>query len=318
MTDANAHAPIVRAMHVQQTPADAFRIFTDEIGAWWPLHSHGMFGAESGGLIFDDERLVEVSTNGSESIWGEVIEWDEPNRLRFTWHPGQDATQSSEVEVEFIADGNGTRVVLEHRGWEAFGTEAAARRRDYIGPGAWGHVLDHFADCAEGRPDAADLTELRSSYEHFFDEAAQGGFYPPTNGQWTAEQVVAHVTLNDAAMLAVCQAMIHQEATRFENSAAQSPENLQRWIDRHGGLKGLVAAGLRTSEQFMASVARLSAGQQQQAIHCYLVSDGEAMLDDERPWSAIAVDVQAAFHLPSHTAQLAELRSAEATPSAST
>lgn len=41
-----------------------------------------------------------------------------------------------------------TRVVIEHRGWEAFGDAGFASRRSYVGPRAWGSVIDHFADLA--------------------------------------------------------------------------------------------------------------------------------------------------------------------------
>ena len=114
------------------------------------------------------------------------MRWEPPHRLVLTWHPGRDADDSSEVEVRFAAaDGGGTRVELEHRGWERFGEDAVARRRAYVGPGAWGHVLDHYADGAEPRPGAADVTALVAAYDAFFAEALRGGFGDPPPGSGT-------------------------------------------------------------------------------------------------------------------------------------
>lgn len=303
-----ASPPIVRAMQVNCSPSEAFSIFTDEIGAWWPLRSHGIFGNRSGGLSFLDGHLVEVATDGTTSIWGEIIEWDPGARLVITWHPGEAAGPGSEVEVVFEPTDAGTRVVLEHRGWEAFGDQAAARRRSYVGPGTWGSVLEHFCDLVEGPMEPADLTALEVAYDGFFAEASNGPFIAPTNGGWSAAQVLAHVALNDAAMLAVCHSIVDGQNSGFDNTTCQDPSVLQRWVDQHESLSGLIAAGEHVSRQLRAALNRLSPDQLSQLIHCTLSSDGNLMLDDERPWSSIAIDVQAARHLPSHTEQIAALR----------
>lgn len=98
---------------------------------------------------FADGRLIETALDGSESVWGEVITWDPPHSFSMTWHPGRQEGPTSTVAVEFRPEGDGTTVRLEHRGWEAFGADASARRRSMVGRSAWGHVLDHFTDSAE-------------------------------------------------------------------------------------------------------------------------------------------------------------------------
>lgn len=50
---------------------------------------------------------------------------------------------ATEVEVRFLAAGEGTRVELEHRGWEAIADEAAARRQSY--DTGWDQVLGAYA-----------------------------------------------------------------------------------------------------------------------------------------------------------------------------
>ena len=296
--------------HVRCAPDAAFAAFTDRIGAWWPLPTHSVNGDRAGGVAFVGDRLVERAVDGTESVWGEVLAWEPPHRLVLTWHPGREATPASEVEVRFVPDEDGTRVELEHRGWEHFGAEAAARRRGYVGPGTWGQVLDHFTDVAEPRPDALDLTGVRAAYDAFFAEAAGGGFGPaPAPGEWDAPQVLAHVALNDLAMTAVAHAVVHRRTDlEFRNLVCQDPAVLAAEVARSDDLLAQVQRGRAVAEAAMAAVARLDPEQQRTPVHCVLHHEGEVVLDAELPWAEVAVAVQAARHLPAHTSQLADLR----------
>lgn len=300
--------PVVRAAWVNRPADEAFEVFTAEIGAWWPLPSHGLFGNDSTNVAFRNGKLIEQSVDGSEAIWGEVLAWEPAVRFVMSWHPGGDGTQASEVEVAFEPDGAGTRVVIEHRGWETFGDAAAARRLGYVGPNAWGYMLDHFADAAEQRLDAVDVTELAAAYETFFTEAEAGGFGQAPEGEWNAEQVVAHVALNDGAMLGVCQAIVHQNETRFENQVCQDPDVLAGFIATNRDLPGLVAAGRHLSQLVLASLRRLSPDQRKTPVHCYLMHYDDVMVDQAMPWEAVAVATQASMHLPAHIEQLRNLR----------
>lgn len=307
-TPALTPPPVVRAARVSQPPADAFAIFTGAIGAWWPLPTHSAFGERSGGLAFRDGRLVEVAVDGAEAVWGEVLAWEPPHRLVITWHPGRGADESSQVEVAFEPDGEGTRVVVEHRGWEAFGKDAMARRRGYAGPNAWGHVLDHFADVAEPRLDAPDLGELAAAYESLYAEAERGGFGPPPEGEWDADHVLAHVAMNDAAMLAVSHAIIHGRPGRLENQTCQDRDAMAAWIAGCGDRAGLIARGRDAARQLLAVLARLSADQRATEVPCRLTHDGRLVVDEPRPWESMAIAGQAGFHLPAHIGQLRDLR----------
>jgi hypothetical protein len=48
----------------------------------------------------------------------------------------------TEVEVRFLQEGSGTRVELEHRGWERLAEGGAAKRDDY--DGGWDFVLGKY------------------------------------------------------------------------------------------------------------------------------------------------------------------------------
>lgn len=302
-------APVLRATTVSCAPDTAFGVFTERLAAWWPLPSHSVFGDRAGGVAFEGGRLVERAVDGTESVWGEVITWEPPHRLVFSWHPGQPPEEASEVEVRFLADGDATRVELEHRGWERFGDSAMARRRPYVGPGAWGHVLDHFAGLAEPRDDGPDLTALRAAYAAFFDEASAGAFGPAPDGEWDAARVLAHVALNDLAMTATAHAIVHRRSDlEFGNLVCQDPAVLAAEVARSADDLERVARGRRLAEAAMAAVSRLDPDQLATPVHCVLHHDGEVALDDVLPWGRLAVDLQAARHLPAHTGQLADLR----------
>lgn len=300
--------PIVRTAVVARPIEEAFAVFTDEIGAWWPLPTHSVFGDCAGGVQFVDGRLVELGTDGSMSTWAEVLTWEPPNRLALAWHPGGVAAEASRVEVTFEAEAIGTRVQVRHDGWEAFGEDALQRRRDYVGPSAWGHLLDLYADGSDVRSDSVDLTTVASAYEEFFTEAERGGFGPARDGEWDAAQVVAHVALNDLAMTAVSHALVFQREPLFENVACQERSNLDAVIESCGDMAGLLAFGRACALRAMAAVRRLNADQLAHLVACRLEHDGIVVMEDSRPWGPMATDSQASFHLAAHIGQLRDLR----------
>jgi uncharacterized protein YndB with AHSA1/START domain len=135
-------APVVRTVHVRCALDRAFALFTERITDWWPLQRHGLFEAETAGVWFEGERLVERSRSGEEGVWAEVLEWSPGSKLVLSWHPGTAAADATVVEVEFLADDDGTRVVLTHHGWERLGERAAEARGSYSR--GWLSVLEGY------------------------------------------------------------------------------------------------------------------------------------------------------------------------------
>jgi uncharacterized protein YndB with AHSA1/START domain len=300
-------APVLRSAHVSRSPEETFALFTDHVTAWWPLTTHGIYGDAAATVRFAEGRLVETAIDGRESVWADVLAWEPPHRLVLAWYPGRGAGDASEVEVSFTAQDDGTWVRLEHRGWERFGVDAVVRRDAYSRPNAWGAVLDHFADVADvtSRPSLPDLTE---AYTAFLAEATAGGFGPPPAGEWTAEQTVAHVALNDSAMAAVARAIIHGRDVRFDNRACQDRSVLDALIARCGSMEALVAEAGRRAEDAVLTLGRLDEDQLATPIPCELLHDGEIVLDQPMPWGELAGHLQTVRHLPAHTGQLRDLR----------
>jgi uncharacterized protein YndB with AHSA1/START domain len=112
----------------------AFRVFTAELGTWWPLASKSVSQEEAETVVVEPAvggRVYERARGGEEHPWGEVLAWEPPARFAFSWHPGRAAETAQEVDLRFTAVEQGTRVELEHRGWEQL-----------VGPG--GEIPEHF------------------------------------------------------------------------------------------------------------------------------------------------------------------------------
>lgn len=139
-------APVMRSITVERSPEDAFRIFTERIAEWWPLHTYSVYGDDATGVVFEPGvggRIVERSKAGEESSWGEILVWEPAHRLSYTWHPGNAPGEPfTEVELRFVAVGDATRVELEHRGWEAL-AEPEQTRSGY--DEGWPGVLERYA-----------------------------------------------------------------------------------------------------------------------------------------------------------------------------
>ena len=135
---------IEKTVLVARPVEEAFRMYTEELGSWWPLESHARNTERRDTAMVEPRvggRLYERTRDGEELDWGEVQVWDPPNRLVHSWHLGRPET-ATEVEVRFAPEGDDTRVELVHRGWEVLGDEAAARRSRY--DSGWDFV---FGEC---------------------------------------------------------------------------------------------------------------------------------------------------------------------------
>lgn len=151
-------APVKVSVTVNRPPETVFRVFTQEMAAWWPLGTHSIAGTTSDGkvravaVILEGRvggRIYERMSDGREADWGVVQVWEPPYRILFSWKPNLRAEPHTEVEVRFVPDGSATRVELEHRGWEGL-REAGPQRREGYGTG-WKSVLSAFGGTMENR-----------------------------------------------------------------------------------------------------------------------------------------------------------------------
>ena len=115
-------APILKSVVVPVPPARAFAHFTEGLGRWWPLATHSIFGEQAETAVMEGRvggRVYERAADGRVGEWGEVLAWEPPRRVVFSFMKYHAGVALTEVEVAFTAVAGGTRVDLEHRGWEA-------------------------------------------------------------------------------------------------------------------------------------------------------------------------------------------------------
>lgn len=73
--------PITRRLHVRLDPDAAFRLFTTDMGTWWPLETHSRIeeGQTLKALVFEEHvggRIYELMTDDTECDWGRVTGWE--------------------------------------------------------------------------------------------------------------------------------------------------------------------------------------------------------------------------------------------------
>jgi uncharacterized protein YndB with AHSA1/START domain len=146
VTDAQtAIEPVHKTLVVNCSRERAFEVFTREIGTWWPLGMYSIGEDRITEVVFEEQvggRIFERHNDGGEGEWGRVLAWEPPARFVMSWYPGHDPSEATELEVRFASEGDGTRVDLDHRGWEILAARAQELRKGY--DSGWGEVLGYY------------------------------------------------------------------------------------------------------------------------------------------------------------------------------
>jgi uncharacterized protein YndB with AHSA1/START domain len=138
---------------VQAPPELAWRVFTEKMGAWWPLATYKIGKAKAVDALIEPRvggRWYERGDDGSTCDWGRVLSWEPHSRLVLSWEISadfrHDPNLKTEVEVRFIAEGkNRTRIELEHRHLDRYGARRDEVRGIFDSDMGWKGLLDAFA-----------------------------------------------------------------------------------------------------------------------------------------------------------------------------
>jgi uncharacterized protein YndB with AHSA1/START domain len=150
MTTDEAIEPLRLSFEVGCAPEQAFRTWTERISTWWPA-DHTVTGDRDLVVVLEPRvggRLFERTRGGDEHDWGRITAWEPPHRLVYTWHLRADRADATDVEIRFVPADGGTRVEIEHRGWERLGAERGRDRRDR-NFGGWRTLLPHYRQAVE-------------------------------------------------------------------------------------------------------------------------------------------------------------------------
>lgn len=141
----NEASPLIVERRVAATPATVFRFFTDaELWMRWQ-GTDAQIEARVGGVF-------RVNVRGDGFASGRFVEVVDGRRVVFTW--GWEAEDlpiepgSTTVEIDLVADGDGTIVRLTHKGLpvEMFNEHE----------GGWTHYIGRLAEVSEGRDPGPD------------------------------------------------------------------------------------------------------------------------------------------------------------------
>lgn len=137
--------PVRLSVTVPLPPDGAFELFTTRMETWWPLRTHAIHDQDAAGVVFEAREggtVYETCPDGRTATWADVLVYRAGERIVLAWKPNTSDDPSTEVEVRFEAIAGGTRVSLEHRGWERLGEKAVEKRAGY--DTGWVGVLDRY------------------------------------------------------------------------------------------------------------------------------------------------------------------------------
>ena len=138
MNDVAVIEVVRKSVTVDCAVEEAFRVFTAEATSWWPVASHSLYGDTVKDVVFEEREggeVYELTEGGEKGHWATVLAWEVSASVIGT-----------EVEVQFLPEEDGTRVELEHRGWEHVAQDAPAKRDDYAD--GWDFVLSTYVERA--------------------------------------------------------------------------------------------------------------------------------------------------------------------------
>ena len=136
--------PIRLEVTVRRSLDDAFYLFTTRMSEWWPTRRFTFGPGRSHEVLMDPYvggRFYERYKDGDEFTIGEVLGWEPPRRVAFTWR-GRWAVPTDVTVLFTPTEPMVTRVQVEHSGWERLGVEGLGRRNEYAS--GWPSVLAAF------------------------------------------------------------------------------------------------------------------------------------------------------------------------------
>ncbi|BCY09641.1 DinB family protein [Actinoplanes sp. L3-i22] len=141
---------------------------------------------------------------------------------------------------------------------------------------------------------------LRQAYDALL--AAEPRAVPPP-GEWSTEQILAHVSLVGAATIGTVVAVASGAISTYDNRPAQDSWTLDRVIALAGGAQGLRERVRAQGDALCALAAVLSEPELDTNVPALLLSNGTCLVDQPLALRDILTGLAAA-ELPGHTKQL--------------
>ena len=156
-----------------------------------------------------------------------------------------------------------------------------------------------------------NTTPLRDAYRTLLEAAAtvaDAGDAAPPDGGWTADQILAHVALVNAATITAVAAVASGAVATYDNRIASDTWTLSRVITLAGGNAGL-RNRIRLQGEALCALGgpALSETELDTPVPTLLVSNGTVLVDQPLPLRDLITGL-ADMELPGHAQQLLALR----------
>ena len=163
-----------------------------------------------------------------------------------------------------------------------------------------------------------DTAPLQDAYRALLDAAAtvanaDGPSPAPPDGEWNADQILAHVSLVSAATIAAVAGITAGANTTYDNRIALDAWTIEQTIAHAGGNAGL-RDRIRSQAAALCALARgaaLSDPELGTLVPARLLSNDTLLVDQPMPLRDIVTGLAEA-ELPGHTKQLLALLSDQA------
>lgn len=152
-----------------------------------------------------------------------------------------------------------------------------------------------------------DTTPLHHAYLDFLAVAQDGTFAAPPAGEWSAEQLLAHIVAVDTDITAVALGVASGQRPTYDNRYSLDAWNLARLTEQSHDLAGLVELVGRRGQLLCDVAEQLTPSDLDTPVHCLILSGCDVMIDSAQPLGRLIHGV-AAVHLPRHADQLTGLR----------
>ncbi len=164
MVNPVAEAVVRKTVLVRVPIESAWSVFVEQMESWWPA-THQIGRTPFKAIMIEPHiggRWYEVNAEGNQCQWGNVLAWNPPYLVTFSWHlgPGHgqadwefnpDLKKASEVEIRLTVESPSTTLVeLTHSKLERHGEGYKQLRAIFDGPGAWSDILALYAKRANG------------------------------------------------------------------------------------------------------------------------------------------------------------------------
>jgi uncharacterized protein YciI len=146
---------------------------------------------------------------------------------------------------------------------------------------------------------------LDTAYAPFVASLLAGGFRSPPDGEWTAEQIAAHITRNNDLIAEAAEKVAAGQEVSYDNAPGVDGAELAGLAAGIGGLAGL-ARDIERSAARLAK-ARDSLGDRADTLIPVVIRDGgQIAVDRQMPIGGLC-EGNATFHLDLHLRQLKAL-----------